>query len=164
MSERVEVWKVCEDYPRYEVSNLGRVRNKKTQRILKPAGGENYQQYNLFTVDGPRCDYGHRLVAKAFVPNPNNYKTVHHKDHKRWNNEDTNLEWVEHATHVSSHRKGQHWKWSEEAKARRWTEEARAERSRNRKEYIKTEAGKAHMDKWMSAMRAGKAKKQSITQ
>lgn len=165
MSERIELWKVCEDYPRYEVSNLGQVRNKTTLRILKPAGGENYQQYCLKKDDGKSyCEYGHRLVAKAFVLNPNNYNTVHHKDHKRWNNEDTNLEWIDMPTHAREHKKGATWKWSQEARDKIWTEEARAQRSIDRKAYTQTEAGKAHMNKWLAAMRAGRARKQSITQ
>lgn len=158
----MEIWKQCEDFPMYEVSNMGQVRNKNTKRILKPAGGENYQQYYLKKDNKGYNEYGHRLVAKAFVPNPNNYKTVHHIDKKRWNNEASNLEWVEHSNHISSHRRGQHWQWSDEARARVWSEENRAQRSKKYKEYAKTEAGKAHMEKWVTAMRAGKARKQSM--
>jgi hypothetical protein len=38
--------------------------------------------------------YAHRLVAEYFIPNPNNYEYVHHKDENRLNNDVSNLEWV----------------------------------------------------------------------
>lgn len=160
----MEIWKLCEDFPMYEVSNKGQVRNKNTKKILKPAGGENYQQYCLKKDGKAYNEYGHRLVAKAFVPNPNNYNIVHHKDSKRWNNDAENLEWVDHSEHVSSHKKGNHWKWSADAKGRVWSEENKAKRSKQYKAYAQTEAGKAHIDKWLSAMRAGHAKKYGISQ
>lgn len=39
----------------------------------------------------------HRLVAKAFIPNPNNFPIVHHKDENKLNNDVSNLEWVTHS-------------------------------------------------------------------
>ena len=69
----------------YEVSNTGRVRNKNTGRMLKAhVNPDNYLNYNLIMT-------GHKLVAEAFVPNPDNLPVVHHIDHNRQNNKLENL-------------------------------------------------------------------------
>lgn len=78
----------------YEVSNLGRVKNIKTGRILKPhkhRGG--YLLINLCKSGTMRTDLIHRLVANSFLPNPQNLPCVNHKDEDKTNNAISNLEW-----------------------------------------------------------------------
>ena len=86
-----EQWKDIADY---EVSDLGRVRNKKTKRILrlgKDSGG--YVQVNLYN-DGERKSIKiHRLVASTFIPNPLNLPQINHIDENKTNNNVENLEW-----------------------------------------------------------------------
>ena len=76
-----EIWKTIDEAPNYEISNLGRVKNKKTQRALNPGayGATGYKQVNMaIPAEGnkQRKRYIHRLVAQHFIPNPENKREV----------------------------------------------------------------------------------------
>lgn len=90
-----EVWKDIPMYANiYEVSNLGRVRSKVTGLITK--GYPNHKGYlrAYIYLDGMvKKEFVHRLVAITFLPNPNNYPQVNHKDEDKTNNRLDNLEW-----------------------------------------------------------------------
>lgn len=109
-----EVWKAVEGYEgRYEVSNFGRVKslerkvlvrrknghyiNTVPEKILKPTlsvgvtGG--YPTVKLMMNNKGKTVKVHRLVAEMFIPNPNNYPEVNHKDEDKTNNHVSNLEW-----------------------------------------------------------------------
>lgn len=96
-----EIWKAIEGYcGKYEVSNLGRVRScfNGIQRELKQmVNAGRYNGYPMVTLYAkPNCGKKvkvHRLVAEAFIPNPNGYDTINHKDENRANNSVDNLEW-----------------------------------------------------------------------
>lgn len=81
----------------YEVNRLGQVRNKKTGNVLKGDNSKTYCYYTLRwgeKIKHQKMKSGHRIVAEAFIPNPDNLPFVHHKDHNRLNNCVENLEWV----------------------------------------------------------------------
>ena len=90
-----EYWKTIEDFPNYEVSNLGQVRNKNTGRMLSQNdNGQGYLHVGLWK-NGRCCyKYVHRLVGEAFIPNPENKETINHKDLQPYNNCVDNLEWA----------------------------------------------------------------------
>ena len=101
MFEREE-WRPVKDFDRkYEISNLGRVKSLSRNYlyghhgdiILKTNDRRGYRGVTLFK-DGKRYYYSvHRLVAEAFIPNPDNLPCVNHKDEDKTNNVVNNLEW-----------------------------------------------------------------------
>lgn len=89
-----EVWAKIEEAPNYYVSTLGRVKNKKG-KILKTYSYKGYQRLKL-QVDGTAKDFRvHRLVAKAFLPNPDQLPQINHIDEDKANNCVWNLEWCD---------------------------------------------------------------------
>jgi hypothetical protein len=96
---RLEEWKKTIHNNLYSVSNLGRVRNDKTGRILKPRpDNKGYCRANLQGKDFKV----HRLVAECFIPNgdPENKVQVNHIDGIKSNNKVVNLEWCDNKYNV----------------------------------------------------------------
>lgn len=78
----------------YEISSLGNVKSKRTGKILrKSVNGRGRYKVNLCYNGVKRTVEIHRLVAKVFIPNPNNYPVINHKDENPLNNDVNNLEW-----------------------------------------------------------------------
>jgi len=102
-----EVWKEIKGYDKgYEVSNLGRVRSYKrrgtykmseTAKTMSPninrTHCKEYYKVRLMSNGITKTVLVHRLVAIAFIDNPENKKQVHHIDNNGLNNELSNLEW-----------------------------------------------------------------------
>ena len=95
----------------YSVSNLGRVKSNDRQivysngvvttykgKILKPEiCADGHLRVTLSNSGRKQRVFVHRLVAEAFIPNPNNYPIVNHKDEVPSNNCVDNLEWCTYA-------------------------------------------------------------------
>ena len=107
----MEEWRDVKGYEGlYQVSNKGRVKslnridsrgNKVNEKILRPGKRNNYLFVNLYK-NGKRKLYDiHRLVAQAFLPNPDNLPVVNHKDENKLNNNVENLEWCTQAYNVN---------------------------------------------------------------
>ena len=91
-----ELWHHCEvPYTRYEVSNLGRVRNAHTDEELKSRLRlKGYCDVSLYYKGEAKRKLVHRLVATAFVPGWRKGLQVNHKNGIKTDNRAENLEWV----------------------------------------------------------------------
>lgn len=129
-------WKVIEGFEDYKVSECGQVFSLKTYTMLKPYEKKNYLGVYLYKNRKRKFMMIHRLVAMAFIENPNNYPQINHKDENSKNNSVENLEWcsakynVNYGNHnkrlSESLRKSMAWK------GRKHTQEAK-EKMRNAK-------------------------------
>jgi hypothetical protein len=106
-----EEWRPVKGYEGiYEVSNFGRVRSLDRMVNYISKYGKHYQVLTRGKIIAPKPNFGyylihlshqgaavhkqiHRLVAEAFIPNPNNLPEVNHKDENGMNNRADNLEW-----------------------------------------------------------------------
>jgi hypothetical protein len=91
----MEEYRIIKDFENYEVSNLGNIRNKTTKHVLKPSQDrKGYYLIGLSKNGKGHTRKVHRLVAQAFVPNPEEKPQVDHKDNDRKNNKAENLRWA----------------------------------------------------------------------
>lgn len=93
----MDTWSKIPGYKNYSVSDSGLVRNDKTGRIKatkSDSKGRDYQHVDLYSDGKGRSMRVHRLVAQAYIPNPENKPEVNHKDGNPRNNRADNLEWA----------------------------------------------------------------------
>ena len=107
----MEEWRDIKGYEGlYQVSNTGKVKSLErtvrigrgyrtvTEKIMKPReNNHGYLQLHLCREGKRKLCRIHRLVAQAFLPNPDNLSEVNHKDENKQNNYVENLEWCSHS-------------------------------------------------------------------
>lgn len=81
------------DFPQYEISTEGQVRNSKGKILNGYTNNRGYQMIHLRAKDKNKLCSIHRLVAETFIPNPLSLPQINHKDENKLNNNITNLEW-----------------------------------------------------------------------
>lgn len=90
-----EQWKDIQEYPEYQVSTLGRVRNTKKQGIRIPdINSKGYARLRLVREGKIIRKFVHRLVAEAFIENPDGKEMVDHINGDRKDNRLCNLRWT----------------------------------------------------------------------
>lgn len=90
-----EIWKDVVGYEGlYKVSNKGRLYSIKRKRKMNPTTSKNgYKRVKLYTNGKFKTVFVHRIVATAFLDNPENYPVVNHLDENKLNNNVENLQW-----------------------------------------------------------------------
>lgn len=92
----MELFKVIEEFPQYQISNLGNIKNSKGDLLVvgRRKSNSGYIQVRLYSNGKYHYRYIHRLIALAFIPNPNEYRTINHVNGNKLDNRISNLEWA----------------------------------------------------------------------
>ena len=99
-----EQWRPVAESALYEVSDHGRVRRAENCRHLMTFIRAGYPRVKIITESGERLTRSvHRLVAEAFIPNPNNLPVVHHRNGHKGDARASNLEWVTQRTNINAY-------------------------------------------------------------
>ena len=124
--KKQEQFKELSDYPGYLISNYGYViESPKCRRITSPKNNWGYKYVRIKSISGMRTIPVHRLVALAFIPNPDNKPQVNHINRNKNVNYFENLEWVTIAENIN------HWKKAE-LKKKNWYKEVGSARAKEK--------------------------------
>ena len=107
----MEIWKNIDGFNgKYQVSSWGNIRNAESGKVLKPfENSKGYLKIALYKNGKNYKKRINRLVAMAFIENPDELPQVNHKDGNKKNNSISNLEWVtneENARHAKNLKRG----------------------------------------------------------
>ena len=94
-------WKEIPNYPDYLISIDGQIYTRKRKNVMKYTKCGKYYRVGLYNKDNIRHKVlVHRMVSMSYIPNPNNYKIVNHKNKDGFDNRVDNLEWTTHTQNI----------------------------------------------------------------
>ncbi|MCQ2053088.1 MAG: HNH endonuclease [archaeon] len=97
--------KYVEGFENYIIFDDGRLFYLKTNKFIEPYyNNRGHLKVSIYNDNKKRTTFIHRLVAEAFIPNPNNLDSVHHLDRNKNNNNVENLMWISNADHMALHK------------------------------------------------------------
>lgn len=85
----------------YEIQEDGTLYGHRGRKLAETLNSHGYVQNKLSTEIGEKPFYRHRLVALAFIPNPENKREINHRDENKLNNDISNLEWATRAENIN---------------------------------------------------------------
>ena len=113
----IEIWKPIDGYEeRYSVSNNGTIANASGKILKQYTDRDGYKRISLSHGSRLNTVLVHRLVANAFIENPNGYKTVDHINGIKDDNRVENLQWMSHRQNLQKWHKEQNHKLSDKPK------------------------------------------------
>lgn len=129
----MEEWKTIQGFENYAVSNMGRVKNQKRNKIMKLGLTTwDYLGIQLYKNGKGYHKQVHQLVAAAFIENPEHKLYVNHKDEDKTNNSVENLEWVTAKENCNYGTRNERIARKAHDRQSNWTKEKRSEMARKR--------------------------------
>tara|TARA_B100000965_G_scaffold81362_1_gene65062 strand:- start:1494 stop:2243 length:750 start_codon:yes stop_codon:yes gene_type:complete len=145
-----EHWKKVKGCDTYSISTFGNLRNDKTNYLMQPSTDKNkYKHAVLYENKLANYYLVHRLVAQAFIPNPNNYSDVDHLDKKNKINLVSELRWVPHIVNC----RGDNREKGEIGSIKKCGNSWRARFKYDYKEYSRTRQSKEEVENWLENRR-----------
>ena len=105
LGKALSMWKAIQNFPNYKVNECGEVFSLRSKKLLRKSASSGYFRVGLMRNGIRYCFPIHRLVAEAFVENPNKLPCVNHKDENKLNNNASNLEWCSYQYNNTYHQR-----------------------------------------------------------
>ena len=104
------MWIVCQKAPNYLINELGQLKHKDNNKILKIDNSRNYPAYKVRYNGKSKTLLIHVMIGVHFIPNPNNCKVINHKNLNKKDFTKDNLEWTTQSENIKHYWKNKNLK------------------------------------------------------